>query len=160
MDADIKNQNNNGQDNTANRPNIKELEEKIAELENNWKRALADYKNLEKRVAEEREALISFSNMVLISELLPVLDNLELLNNHLKDQGLELTIKSFKQVFENEHVHEIEALEKDFDPGVMEAVELVEGDEGKVIEVVQKGYHLKDKLIRPARVKVGRFKED
>jgi molecular chaperone GrpE len=75
-----------------------ELEEQIQELENNWKRALADYKNLEKRVAEEKEGIVSFSNLVLISELIPVLDNLEMLEKHIDDIGLKLVVKEFKQI--------------------------------------------------------------
>ena len=144
---------------TADVLKISELEEKVSELENNWKRALADYQNLQKRVAEEREALVTYANLVLISELLPVLDNLELLEKHIDDTGLKLTIKTFKQILENEGVKEIECLGKDFDPALMEAIELVDGKEGKVAEVAQKGYVLKDKLIRPAKVKVGESKE-
>ena len=54
-----------------------EKDQRIAELEENWKRALADYKNLERRVTEEKDVLIKFANFVFIERLIPVLDNLE-----------------------------------------------------------------------------------
>lgn len=135
---------------------IRELETKILELESNWKRALADYKNLEKRVTEEKEAVVAFSNLILISRLLSVLDNLENLENHLDDVGLKLTIKEFGQILKDEGLKDVAALGRDFDSGIMEAVETVEGEENKVVAVLRKGYMLKDKLIRPARVRVGK----
>src|SRR3989344_8337589 len=59
---------------------------RIKELEESWKRALADYKNLERRFNEEKEMLVAFSNLVLLERLIPVLDNLENLCEHLSDQ--------------------------------------------------------------------------
>jgi molecular chaperone GrpE len=130
-------------------------EERIAELENNWKRALADYKNLEKRIAEERNEIRTYANSVLILRFLPVLDNLEMVLQHVKDAGLEFTLKEFRQILEDEGLKEINPADSGFDALTMEAVETVEGDDGKVIEVLRKGYLLNDRLIRPARVKVG-----
>lgn len=127
--------------------------DKVAELENNWKRALADYRNLEKRVAEEKETVIRFANSILILKLLPTLDNLELTFGHSKDKGTEMIIKEFKKTLEEEGVKEIEAEGKNFDAEIMEAVE---GGGKNVTEVLQKGYFLSDKVLRPARVKVGK----
>lgn len=129
------------------------------ELENNWKRALADYKNLEKRVAEEREVFLTFANASLILRVLSVLDNLEMTSMHNDDEGLKMTIKEFKRILEEEGVKEINVDGKDFDSESMEAIEKVPGDENKVIEVLQKGYLFKNKVLRPARVKVGSGKE-
>ncbi len=137
-----------------------ELEQKVQELENNWKRALADYKNLEKRVSEEREEFVKYSNWVLISKLLPILDNLELLNAHMNDEGMNMILKEFKQILFEEGLEEIDAENKDFDSSLMDAVEIVEGEEGKVMEVMQKGYLLKNKVIRPAKVKVGQTRKE
>ncbi|RJR26890.1 nucleotide exchange factor GrpE [candidate division WWE3 bacterium] len=134
---------------------IKELEEKLTEMENNWKRALADYRNFQKRTEEEKVAFIEFANETLIRKILPVLDNLEVLNKHIEDTGLKMITKNLAQVLEDEGVAEIEVVSKDFDPSVMDAVEMTEGEENKVIEILNKGYFLKDKLLRPARVKVG-----
>ena len=124
-------------------------------MENNWKRALADYKNLEKRNVEERVEFVSYSNALLISKLLSVLDNLELLEKHNADIGLKLTLKDFRQILNEEGLLEIDAAGKDFDSNVMEAIETVDGEEGRAVEIVSKGYMLKNKLLRPAKVKVG-----
>ncbi len=139
--------------------NNTQLEERILELENNWKRSLADYKNLEKRVTEEKYALRELANLVLVSRLLPVLDNLEMVDVHVNDTGLKYTIKEFRQILEDEGLIEFNPLAQTFDANTMEAIETVEGEDGKVIEVLRKGYFLKDKLVRPARVKVGKKKE-
>lgn len=162
MNKDVKeqNQNNHGQKDAKSHKDKKELEERIQELENNWKRALADYKNLERRVDEEKREVISFSNMLLISRLLPILDSLEMLEQHINDTGLKLTAKQLKQALEEEGLEKVNAEGKDFDPDTMDAMETVEGEQGKIIEVIQTGYKLKDKLIRPAKVKVGKSKEE
>lgn len=136
---------------------IKELEQMVSELGNNWKRALADYKNLEKRNSEEREAFVNYSNTHLLLRVLPFLDNLEMLETHLDDVGLKLIVKDFRQTLREEGVVEIDVLNTDFDASTMEAIEMVEGKPNKVKEVITKGYMLKDKLLRPARVKVGKL---
>ncbi len=143
---------------------VAQLEEKLAETENNWKRALADYKNLEKRVAEEREAFTSFANSVLLMRLLPIIDNLEMLEKHVDDAGVKLITKDFRQVLEDEGIEEVSAEGATFDPSVMEATESESDQDGeneraKVSEVVQKGYIFKGKLLRPAKVVVGQRKE-
>lgn len=132
-----------------------ELQQKIEELEENWKRALADYQNLQKRVAKERRQVIDFANSVLIMKLFPVLDNLETMAKHSDEEGLEMIIKEFKRVLTEEGVEEIEAESEEFDPETMEAIESVEGEPGKVMEVTRKGYRYKNKVLRPAEVKVG-----
>lgn len=148
-------QNNNSVADTAS-DEILKLKERIAELENNWKRALADYKNLEKRMVEERTNFVDFANATIILRVLPVVDNLEMLEAHINDMGLKLTIKEFKQILQDENVKETDCTGKSFDAATMEAVELGNGEKDTVIEVIRKGYLFKDKLLRPARVKVGR----
>ena len=139
---------------------LKELEQKLSEMENNWKRALADYKNLEKRIVEERVDFVSYSTSLLISRLLNVLDNLENLEKHNGDMGFKLTLKEFRQILNEEGLLEIDTLGKDFDSNTMEAIETVEGEERKAVEVVLKGYMLKNKLLRPAKVKVGQKQKE
>lgn len=158
--ADIDNDTNQDQNGDEIDDDCEDLEARVEELENNWKRALADYKNLEKRVSEEKEAWALFSNSVLISKLLPFLDNLEMLEKHIDDVGLKLTVKDFRQTLFDEGVSLIEVEGKAFDPDTMDAVEKVDGEEGRVVEVVQKGYKFKNKVLRPARVKVGGNKEE
>ncbi|MBI2414311.1 nucleotide exchange factor GrpE [candidate division WWE3 bacterium] len=133
-------------------------QDRITDLENNWKRALADYKNLEKRTFEEKEAIITFANSVLILRILPVLDNLKTLQKHFDDPSLKMIIKEFEKILKEEQIEEINALGQTFDHTTMDAIESIEceaDDEGKVVEVLQTGYTLKNKVLRPARVKVG-----
>ena len=134
---------------------IEELENTVAELDNNWKRALADYRNLQKRTEEEKESLVSFISGMFFKRILPVLDNLAMLEKHVDDQGLKLITKDFKQVLSEEGITEIDVVGKDFDAETMEAIETVPGEKNKIMEIISKGYMLKDKLLRPARVKVG-----
>lgn len=133
----------------------KKLKEEIKDLTERWKRALADYQNLEKRVISEREDFVKFANVRLLTRILPALDSLEKAEEHLKDEGLGLTLRQLFQVLSEEGLEKIEVLGKEFDPNEMECVELGEGKEGAVIEELRKGYHFKNKVIRVAQVKVG-----
>ena len=67
---------------------VRELEKRNKELEAGWKRAVADYQNLQKRVSSEKEQLVRLANEALLEEILPVLDNLETVLQHIKDTGL------------------------------------------------------------------------
>jgi len=135
---------------------IKDLNEKLTEMEGNWKRALADYKNLVDRTNKERNQFVDFANEVILSKFLSVFDSLEMLGKYNQDQGLALTIKQFGQVLKESGLEEIDALGKDYSLESMEAIEMVAGENGKVTEVITKGFYLKSKLLRPARVKVGK----
>lgn len=127
------------------------------ELENQLKRALADYQNLERRVEEERKLLSQLSAALLIEKLLPVLDNLENAQEHISDEGLDMIIKQFKNILISEGVTEIEAAGLQFDPKLHEATEVVEGEnDNTVVKVERKGYKINDKVIRPAQVVVER----
>jgi molecular chaperone GrpE len=140
---------------------VKKLEERIAELENNWKRALADYKNLEKRTAEEKMEFAEFANMVLVQRLLPVIDNLEILEKHVNDTGLKMIIKEFKQILEDNGTAAIESDHKMFDSECMDCIETAECEEkdhDKVVETVTRGYKFRNKVLRPAKVRVGKVK--
>lgn len=134
---------------------IEELERKVLELEDRWKRALADYDNLRKRVEKEKEEFVKYAAGRVIGKFLNVYDDLKICSRHLKDKGLDLICAHFDEVLKSEGVEKILALGEDFNPQIMEAVEIIEGPEGKVIEVVQEGYRLGEKILRPARVKVG-----
>lgn len=125
------------------------------EVENKWKRTLADYENLVKRTEREKASFVKFANSRLLGKLLGVLDDLERCQNHVGDQGLNLGVEKFNQVLESEGVKEIKVLGEPFDPAVMEAIEMVAGPQDKVIEVVAKGYQLDNMILRPAKVKVG-----
>ena len=145
----------NRQKNKSKRLSRVQLEDRLADLEVNWKRALADYLNLEKRVEKERSGLVKLANAQLIDKLLPVLDELEICQKHLKDKGIQMVIDKFSRVLQSEEVEEIEALGQEFNPETMDAVEIVPGQRDKVIEVAAKGYRLNGRIIRPVKVRVG-----
>lgn len=132
-----------------------EFKKQLEEATNNWKRALADYANLEKRIVQEKEDFIRFANKDLILRLLAVLDDLERAEKHLKDQGLSLAINHLRMVLKDEGVEETKVLGQKFDPSRMDCAEVVKGPDKQIMEIVQKGYLLKEKLLRPAKVKVG-----
>lgn len=139
---------------------IEELEERVKELENLLARAVADYRNLEKRVEEEKKEVVKYANKQLLERLLPAFDNLFLAEKHVKDQGLKLSIKKLVESLEAEGVKRIEAQGKDFTADFMECVDTVEGDAGKVIVELLPGFTLYGKLLRPAKVRVGKDKKE
>ena len=134
---------------------VHKLDNQVNEYEDKWKRALADYQNLQKRVENERSTYAKMANAVLIVEILGILDDLERAAKHTKDEGLELVLKRFDDLLKREDVVEIEAMGNDFDPESMEAIESVMGDDNKVMNVVQKGYMMGEAVLRPAKVEVG-----
>ncbi|MDO8570044.1 MAG: nucleotide exchange factor GrpE [Candidatus Daviesbacteria bacterium] len=157
------------------REEYKQLEEKVQSLENELKRAVADYHNLEKRVAEGRSELTSWGTNELVKKLLPVLDHLEKALDGVNGsdenagqngwvKGVELAVKEFKNVLQSEGLEEI-VVEGNFNPALQEAVDTkepssAEASEGKgengILEIVQKGYTMNGKILRPARVVVGK----
>lgn len=133
---------------------------RVEELENQNKRVLADYRNLENRVGNERGEWMLKANKQLLLNLLPVLDTLMLAAKHSqgKDNNLALSIQQFLDILKKEGVVKIETTGASFDPNQMDGIQTIEGEEGKVIEEVRAGYMLYDKVLRPAQVKVGKGK--
>lgn len=128
---------------------------KAAELEAQLKRALADYANLQKRTEEEKKAVVKFGNVLLTAKFLDILDHLEEAQKTIKSDGLELVIKKFKDTLASEGVSEIPTQSVAFDPAKHEGIATVEGEKsGEIAEVLQKGYEIDGKVIRPARVRV------
>jgi len=140
------------------------LKELASQSEDKYKRALADYQNLQKRVQEEKGEWIKTANGNLIIQLLPALDHLETALKGAKEsgqqspwlQGVEMTVAELRRVLEEEGLHPVQ-VEK-FDPNVHEVVEATEGPEGVIEDVFQMGYTLNGKLIRPAKVAAGKGK--
>jgi len=134
----------------------------------NWQRAEADFQNYKKRTEQERDELRRFGNVSLIINLLPIIDDFERafasLDSHLAGlswfDGIYLIYRKLSQLLENAGVRPIEADGQDFDPRYHEAVAHVEGEEGKVVSVVQRGYRLHDRVLRPAMVVVGKGKAE
>lgn len=139
---------------------LEQLKTKIEESDNNYKRALADYQNLQKRVTDERRDFILAANKDLLLRILTVLDTLILANNHDGSEGLKVAISQFLDVLKSEGVTKIETEGIEFDPHLMEAVAIEKGDEGKVLEETRTGYLLNDKVLRVAQVKVGSAKQN
>ena len=145
---------------------IAELEKEAADYKDQWLRAAADYKNFKRRTDQERADLIRGASAGLVLKLLPVLDDLErALGSVTPDvagsawyAGFKLIPQKLQTVLESEGVAPIQALGKDFDPNFHEAV-IYEaagaGQENKVVAELQKGYTLRDRVIRPTMVKVG-----
>lgn len=130
-----------------------------------WKekyiRAIADYQNLEKRTEKEHHQVRMFAGLVVIEKLLPVVDLLEKADEHLQDQGLKLALKELYSFFRSVGVEKIDVMGKTFDPYSMDCIEIVEGgEENTVVSVVSPGYRMHSKLIRPAKVKVGKKPEE
>lgn len=142
---------------------VKELENKVNELDNQLKRAVADYHNLEKRVQEGRSELTRWGTGELLIKILPALDHLEqaLAGTKRTDEisgwfkGVELAVKELKQVLQAEGLEQIE-VSGQFDPNLHEAVDIREGDDNKILEVVRDGYKLNGKVLRSAQVVVGK----
>ncbi|MBI2195454.1 MAG: nucleotide exchange factor GrpE [Candidatus Levybacteria bacterium] len=134
-----------------------DTQQKIAQLEEQVKRSLADYQNLEKRTKEERGQWIRQANKDIITRLLPVLDTLILASEHVRDEGLVLSIKQFLDILRSEGVEKIETVGAGFDPALMEGVGTVPGEEGKVVQEVRPGFrYTNEGVLRPAKVIVGK----
>jgi molecular chaperone GrpE len=123
-------------------------------------RLAADFENYKKRAARERQEYVQLANERLIAELLPILDDLERALNAAEEhqeaqleEGVALVHRSLAGLLERHGLTSIET-EGKFDPHVHEALlsQPSEAEEGSVIDVVQKGYKLGDRVVRPARV--------
>ncbi len=132
-----------------------ELEQKVKELEDQLKRAVADYRNLEKRLEDEKSDFVKFANRELLARVLPSFDTLFLAEKYVTDDGIKVTIKHLQDALREAGVERIVTSGAVFDPEKMEAVTTDSGEENKVLEELRPGYLLNGKLLRPAQVKVG-----
>ncbi len=145
---------------------LKKAEEEAQGHLARWQRAVADYQNLKRRTEQEREEVARFANAALVINFLPLVDDLERalssVDAHLAGltwvDGIRLIYRKFQAVLEASGVSEIKTEGETFDPNVHEAVMFGEGEEGKIISEVQRGYKLGDRVIRPAMVVVGKAK--
>ena len=140
------------------------LEIEVQQARDLLRRKQAEFENYRKRVEREREGVVAYAAAELVKELLPVLDNLERALDASEGatvdrfrEGVEIIYRQFRDVLIRSGMKEVEAVGHPFDPYVHEAVSRVESSEqpdGTVVEVLQKGYYLKDRLLRPALVSV------
>lgn len=143
-----------------------EAAEKAAEAESErYMRLMAEFQNYKKRAAKEKTDTLQYANEKIVSELLPVIDNFErALATETDDlegyaKGMQLIFEQFKKALENAGLEEIKAMDEVFDPNVHNAVlaENVEDKEdGVITKVLQKGYKLRDKVVRPSMVAVNK----
>lgn len=140
-----------------------EEEAKAVKYLANWQRAQADFVNFKRRTEQEKGDIIRLANAGLIFNLLSVVDDMERALDNIPDKlagskwvdGIVLIYRKFTAILEANGISEMKALGEQFDPSLHEAVMQVEGESDKVIAVVQKGYMLNDRVLRPAKVKVG-----
>lgn len=145
-----------------------EEKEKAESYLANWQRAQADFINFKRRIEQERNETVRFANATLMLTMLPVLDDLERALENVSEKlsgltwvdGIALIYRKLQAILEGHGLSEIKALGEPFDPNLHEAVLYGEGEEGKVIEELQKGYKLHDRVLRPTMVKVGKAKEE
>jgi molecular chaperone GrpE len=146
---------------------LAEEREKAQRLLANWQRAEADFANYKRRVEQERGEVKRLANAALIINILPILDDLERALASLDIRlvgltwfdGVRLIYRKLQLVLESAGVSQIEAEGQPFDPRFHEAVMYGEGEEGKVVAEVQRGYKINDRVLRPAMVIVGKGKE-
>ncbi len=151
-----------------------ELVQARAKAEENWNnllRSKADLENLRKRSQRDLENAHKYSIEKFATELLPVKDSLELGLDHSSEEtsaeklheGMELTLKMFKQLMEKFQIEEIDPKGEPFDPKKHQAMTMQDNSElapNTILAVMQKGYTLNDRLLRPAMVIVSRNPED
>ncbi len=141
---------------------LKEVQAKAAENLDGWQRTQAEFINYKNRIQRDREVEYTSMKGDIIRKMLPVLDDLERSLAHRPENdswadGMELIARKFQSVLEVEGVTRIEALGQPFDPNFHEAISSEPNDDvesGHVIEVVQNGYMLGERVIRPAMVRV------
>jgi len=152
-----------GDDIDSLREALKEEKSKAEKYLANWQRTEADLSNYRKRTEQERGEIVQFANTAFILNLLPILDDLERAFNTIPDKldqltwvdGIRLIWRKLWVALEAQGISEIKTMGEKFDPAFHEAVHQGDGEEGEIIEELQKGYRLRDRLIRPALVVVG-----
>jgi molecular chaperone GrpE len=144
---------------------LEEARRSDAEHRNNWHRSAADFANFKRRTDEERATLTQFSNAILIGKLLGVLDDFDRALESVPAEeandpwveGVQLVERKLRNVLESEGVTPIEAVGQQFDPNLHEAVvheDTADHPDNQVIDELQRGYRLHDRLIRPSLVRV------
>ena len=150
---------------------IKKLKEKLEACRKDkeeyligWQKERADFVNYKKFEAEKSQDMAVFQKISVFFEFLPIIDNIERAEKELPDdlregqwgKGFLGILSQIKDFLNKEGVKEMEAGDQ-FNPELHEAIEIVKGEEDdKIVEVVQKGYLIQDKVLRPARVRVGK----
>ncbi len=150
---------------------LKKCEEALKECEDKYLRMHAEFENIKKRMEREKDKSVAYAQEQFARDLLPVMDSLELAlasiptpeeggDEHLQKlrEGVQLTLDQFVKTFEKHHIKVVD-IEQGFNPNFHEAVMQVESEEhesGQIVQVLQKGYTYKERLLRPAMVSVAK----
>lgn len=143
---------------------LKEKDKEIEDLTNRLLRLQADFMNYKNRVEKDKENIFSYATEDLMNQLLPILDNFERALDSVEKEdgfyeGVKMIYEQIIKVLTDNGLKEIECIGKCFDPNLHHAVFMEESknsEEGIILEVLQKGYMLNDKVIRPSMVKVAK----
>ena len=150
---------------------LKKCREALQACEEKYLRMHAEFENIKKRMEREKEKSVAYAQEQFARDLLPVMDSLELAlasiptsdeggDEHLAKlrEGVQLTLDQFVKTFERHHIKAVDIVEG-FDPNFHDAVMQVESDKhesGQIVQVLQKGYVYKERLLRPAMVSVAK----
>ncbi len=146
---------------------VDELKQKLSDMQDKHLRLQAEFDNFRRRTMKEKADLIKSGGESVLINILPVIDDFERALDSLKDvadddagkQGTALIYNKFEEFLKQNNVKEIEALHQDFDVDLHEALTKIPAPEkklkGKVVDVIQKGYLLNEKVIRFAKVVIG-----
>jgi molecular chaperone GrpE len=148
-----------------------ESESDVSRMKNDLQRLQAEFENYRKRSDRDKSEFVKFATRDLVIDLLPVLDNLDLALSNSKEvakektefvKGIELIYGQFYEVLSKIGLSRIESLGQKFNPYMHEALlqEESDGDENKILEEMQKGYLLNDKVIRHAKVKISKKRDN
>jgi|SRR3989338_8955807 len=168
MEEEIKNnQNTPGNDNSdesaSSADKSQELKKQCDEYLNNWKRSAADFINYKKDEMERAGLLVGYTKEDIIHKILPIFDSFYLAEKEISEEfknsewfkGFLQIKKQIEEFLKKEGIEEIKTVGEKFNPEVMEVIEQIEGDKpDMVVEELQKGYKMEEKIIRPAKVKV------
>lgn len=139
---------------------LEETQKKLQEMTTITQHALADLQNFHRRSEEDKKNWVLYANAELLLALLPAIDNANrALTHEPKDaewtKGIEHTIRQFWQILEKRNLKMIETEGQKFDPKIHEALMVGPGEKDMILEEFEKGYILGEKVLKPARVKVG-----
>jgi molecular chaperone GrpE len=152
----------------ANEPEIESLRAELGEMKDKYLRKVAEFENFKKRNLKDRMELIQTAGKEVISDLLDVLDDFERAEKQMNStddpgqikEGVHLVFSKLKNILTAKGLKPMETLHKEFNPDIHEAITEIPAPsqdlKGKVLDEVQKGYYLNDKIIRYAKVVVGK----
>ena len=150
---------------------LKNCEDELKAWEDKYLRMHAEFENIKRRMERESEKSVAYAQEQFARDLLPVIDSLELALSSIPDtedggsdhlaklkEGVQLTLEQFVKTFEKHHIKVVE-IDGGFDPNFHDAVMQVHSNEhesGQIVQVLQKGYMYKERLLRPAMVSVAK----